>query len=238
MRSCLKPLVILVGLGLIVIALGFIVAGARFEAVGRVAAERALRHAFLTEVSVTEVTPLPRSGGFQLHGVTVFNPVGFKEGPAMEFETIDVDLDLLTVFTAVPSINRILVTNPRMHLRHELTEGTNLGTLATHASRFAARQNDADAPRVARRRFTIRELRCEGAVVVLSTNLLPASLNIDIAPFTMTDVSNDRPITTGEAGAIFIRAMLEHTLSTKGLLRPIADLLRREAGTPESGAEP
>ena len=82
------------------------------------------------------------------------------------------------------------------------------------------------------REFIIQELRCEGATVAMSSNLVPSSgVKVEVAPFTMTEISNSQPISTADLSAVFIRSLIRQTLSTKGLLRPIADLLRGEDET-------
>ena len=81
----------------------------------------------------------------------------------------------------------------------------------------------------------LQRTSCEDVTVAMSSNLIPKSgLKVEVAPFTLTEISKDRQISTAEDSAIFIRSLIKETLSAKGLLRPIADLLRGAEDESES----
>lgn len=234
MRSCFKTLVISTGILLILIAVALILAVTQVKTVARSGIERSLSLAFLTDVTTGNVDVALHTGHIEIHNLVVGNPASFRTGSAMEFETVIVEVDLKTLFSRTPTIDRVVLKRPHINLRHELTEGTNLTMLARHASRFSTDANAAeakhrpvtDAPGT---RFIIKELICEEATVAMSSNLIPRSgLKVEVAPFTLTDISNDQPVSAAEVSAIFIRSLIQQTLGTQGLLRPIADLLRGE----------
>ena len=241
MRSCLKTLMVSIGIVLILIAVLLLLAATQLKTVARGGIERTLSLAFLTDVTVEDVDIVLQEGHVELHNLVVGNPASFRSGPAMELGTVVADLDLKTLFSATPTIRSIVVRDVHVTLRHELAEGANLAMLARHASRFSKRDeaeggegsepaaSPSDGPG---REFIIQELRCEGATVAMSSNLVPSSgVKVEVAPFTMTEISNSQPISTADLSAVFIRSLIRQTLSTKGLLRPIADLLRGEDET-------
>ena len=241
MRSCLKTLMIGTGILLILVAVAVILAVTQLKTVARTGIERSLGIAFLTDVSLEDVDVGLRDGRLELHNLVVGNPASFRSGPAMEFETVTVDMDLKTVFSQTPTIDRIVVRRANVNLRHELADGTNLAMLARHASRFSKGGGKGEAESAFEeagglgREFIIKELRCEDVTVAMSSNLIPKSgLKVEVAPFTLTEISKDRPVSTAEVSAIFIRSLIKETLSAKGLLRPIADLLRGAEDESES----
>jgi uncharacterized protein involved in outer membrane biogenesis len=235
MRSCLKTLMVGTGILLILIAVLLIVAATQLKTVARSGIEHSLSLAFLTDVTVGEVGVVLHEGHIEIHDVIVGNPASFRTGSAMELDTVIADVDVRTLFSRTPTVDRIIVKGARVDLRHELAEGANLVMLARNASRFSKKDDGepAGAPPAPSngpgREFLIKELCCEGATVAMSTNLIPMSgLKVEVAPFTLTDIGKDRPISTPELSAIFVRSLIKQTMSTKGLLRPIADLLQGE----------
>ena len=234
MRSCLKTLMIGIGILLILTAVLLIIAATQLKTVTRSGLEHTLSIAFLTDVTVEDVDLALHEGHIEIHNIVVGNPASFRTGSAMELGTVIADVDMKTLFSRTPTIDRIVVKEAHVDLRHELAEGANLVMLARNASRFS-KQDEAASEEAAPpadgpgREFIIKELTCEDATVAMSTNVIPMSgLKVEVAPFTLADIGKDRPISTAELSAIFIRSLIQQTLSTKGLLRPIADLLRGE----------
>lgn len=237
---------VLIGMVLILAAILLLLAATQLKTVARSGIERSLSFAFLTDVSVDSVDLALWEGHVELHNLTINNPASFRSGPAMELGTIVADLDLKTLFSATPTLRSLVIKDVRVNLRHELAEGANLVMLARHASRFSkpdsaeGETTDKSSPKRparAAREFIIQELRCEGATVVLSSNLIPISgVQVEVAPFTITEIRNNRPVSAADLSAIFIRSLIRQTLSTKGLLRPIADLLRGEEDSGNSSA--
>ena len=118
MRSCLKTLMIGTGILLILVAVAVILAVTQLKTVARTGIERSLAIAFLTDVSLEDVDVGLRDGHLELHNLVVGNPASFRSGPAMEFETVTVDMDLKTVFSQTPTIDRIVVRHSNLNLRH------------------------------------------------------------------------------------------------------------------------
>ncbi|MBI5095929.1 MAG: hypothetical protein HZB26_26280 [Candidatus Hydrogenedentes bacterium] len=246
MKAFAKVFIILAGLALIGLSVAALVLFTQFDAFGKTALERVLSYASNAPVTIQSIAFLPAKGTMELCGFTVSNPKGFKAVPAMSFEKVSVEFDYATLFSETPTIRKVLVKNGKIDLRYDLGEGSNLARLARHAARFstdklligsrptdesvkAEKPEEKGAPRGVHRKFLIQEFRCEGISVTARTDLLPASaVTLELAPFTLSGVNKDRPVTAGEATAIFLRSLLKEALSSKNLLGPAADALRLE----------
>ncbi len=224
------------GILLILVAVLLILAATQLKTVVRSGIEKSLSIAFLTDVTVQDVDIKLHEGHIEIHNLVVNNPASFRAGPAMEFGTVIADVELKTLFSRTPTITRVVVKDAYVNLRHELAEGANLLMLARHAGRFSKSEGNGEdgsataAPDGSGREYIIKELYCETTTVAMSSNIIPKSgLKVEVEPFTLTGISQERPVSTAEISAIFIRSLIKQTLSTKGLLRPIADMLRGEA---------
>ena len=124
----------------------------------------------------------------------------------------------------------------KVNLRYEVSEGTNLGWLAERAQRFssdaAAKKRGVNArerTRAASQRFVIETLHSDGAVIYLSSNLVPlAKLDVNIEPFVLENLSQDNPVTTGELSVLFLQGLLAEAGSVTGMLKPVFTMVRKE----------
>ncbi len=223
MKSALKTVMIVVGLVLIGISVGAVVITTQME--DRICDRLAARLArdFGTEVSLEEVRLVPWRRGVELIGLTIANPPQFKEGHALRFERILVQPVLRTLFSDTLTLSRVVLEGAEVNLRYELGDGTNLGRLGRQAADRAATNPEG-------RHVRVRECRCEGAKVRLKANLLPTpAVPIKIAPFTMKELDEDRPVSTPKLAAVFVESLVLEIVTLKGLLRPVGNLLRKEA---------
>lgn len=228
MRSFLKFLITALGLVLVLIGVGAVLAGLQAERTLKSGLERTLSYVFLAEATVETVDVAFLERSVEVKGLTLANPANFREGTAIQCDSIVATIDPRTLISDNPTITKVMLEGTTLNIRYELGDGTNLKQLAENAARLSG-EEDATAPRGARRSFLIEELRCEGAQVELSANVLPASsMSMEVAPFVLADVGDDRPITTAELSVVVLRSFLRETMSFKGLAKPVVDLLRRE----------
>ena len=229
MKALLKFLVTSIGLVLILIALLVILIGARFDTGLKRGIETSLGYVYQTEVTVDEVSIVWSKEAFEIGGLTIHNPEKFKQGPAMRFASILVRMDLNTVFSETPAISEIVVQDARIDLRHEAGAGTNLGKLDENASRLRGKALGVEAPKSAKRTFVVKKLRCDGAMLTLSSNVLPvSSFDLAIEPFEMTDLGADSPVSTADVCVLFMRNVLREGISVQGILKPVADVISKE----------
>jgi hypothetical protein len=228
MRLFLKVAFIGVGLVLIGVAVLVILAASQSDKLARAYVQRTLAYALKTDVAMdaAEVSLLGQS--LSIQGLTIQNPAGFEPGPAMEFERITTTFDGGTLFSEAPVIREVLLDGVKVNLHLEPGEGTNLGALLREAERTSL-ERGSQQPRGVRRAYTIDSLHCDGARIDVKTSIVPVDgLGLDVAPFTLTGISKDHPVTAGQVSAIFIRSLLAEALTFKGLLRPLGEFLREE----------
>ena len=230
MRFLVKSL--LTGTGLVLILFGvvalFLVT--QLDSSVRTAIERSLSHIYQTNVRVDHVSFILSQGALDVEGVTIFNPEPFKEGPAVEIGHAHLEFVPSTLISRTPVIQTVTLHDALVHLRLETAHGTNLGRLDANASRLSDGP-DAGTPVAARRKFVIREFRSDAARVEFSSNILPvSSVGMDVQPFTMSELSSTKPVSTIDVCILFIRNVLQEGISLKGVLGPVADRLRAEFG--------
>lgn len=224
-RSFLKFIMIAIGLILIGLGVAGILFLPRLErfAVGKV--ETRLGLILDTEVKLGAIRPATMGRGIELRGLTVRNPETFKAGDAIQCGRILLRLDPRTLFSRNPVIEQIDLEDLDVHLRHEAGDGTNLGYMNKRASDLAAKDPS-------KTRILVRRIECRGARMKLDSNVLPLpGISMDLAPFTIENPGEGKPISTAKATSIFLRSLIIETVTLKGLLAPLADLLRGELGS-------
>ncbi len=240
MRFLLKSLP--VGIGLILVLAGVVALflATQLTRSVRTTLERSLSYIYQTDVRIDKVAFVLSQGDIDLEGVTIYNPKPFKEGPAIEIGRVHADLAPSTLLSSKPVVRTVTLHDARVHMRLEAGVGTNLGHLEKNASRLSGGA-DIGAPATARREFVIQEFRSEAARVEFSTNILPvSSVGMDVQPFTMTELSGAKPVSTIDVCILFVRNVLQEGISIKGVLGPVADRLfgNAPAATNENESEP
>ncbi len=235
MKRLIKAVFIVAGLILLLIAAVLIAVASQGDKLARAQVERALSHAFKTGVTVSEAELDLFDETLTLRGLVVANPPGFPKGPALTVSRTVIDFDAQSLLTDRSVINLIEIRDPRVNLYYDATEGSNLGVLFQEAERTSL-ERPSQMPRPARRAYVVKVLRCEGGRLEFRTGLVPgAEPGLDIAEFTLTDISRDQPVTAGQIGGIFLENLLRETANPRNLLRPLGDFLRKKLSEePES----
>ncbi|MCP4645134.1 MAG: hypothetical protein GY851_32130 [bacterium] len=228
MKSCFKTIVALIGLVLIVIGVGAILIATQVERTVKASLEKSLTYVYQTPVVIDEVQVSVLDGSVTALGLTVANPPGFVEAPAMRFGRVIVRFDMPSLLSSSPTIEEIRLEELKVNLRYELREGTNLGQLAKNADRLHNTESK-DTPRGAKRSFVVKEVRVEEARIDLSANVLPlSSIEMKVSPFSLNEIDNDTPVRMSEMSVVFIRNLLTEGVTLKGALKPVGERLRSE----------
>lgn len=229
MKAVFRFLVTAIGLLLIVLAIGAILASTQAGAFADAAFERMLGYIYQTDVTIEHVVFLPRDRAMVMQGVTIHNPPPFKEGPAIEIGELLVRADATTLVSAKPTVHEVVMKDAEFRIRYEVGRGTNLGKLDENANRFNTTSFGTSEPILAKREYVIKSFRSEAAKLDLSANFIPgSSLTLDIAPFTLEELSSSTPVSTTQMGSLFIRSLLREAITVRGLMKPIADRLNEE----------
>lgn len=225
MKRAFRFVFTVIGLILIVGALAIFLFIGHVESIAVDFVERSLSNILSTETTVDSLSASPFTSVVEIHGIRVANPASFKDGPAIECDTILIDFELRSIFSRTPRITLMEFKGTKVHLRHEIGEGTNIGRIVKDVSRaIEGMGNDPG------RGFYIERLHSEDARVVLSTNLVPLSkVGMRMITIDLTDVSPNYAISSREVTVIFLRSILMETITIKGLLRPVFDKLKNES---------
>ena len=229
MKAIFRFFVTTIGLVLIVMAIGAILFGTQAGAVADAAFERMLGYIYQTDVTIDHVTFLPRERAMLVQGLTIQNPPPFKVGPAIEMEELLVTVAPTTLLSSQPVVKEVLMKDAEFYIRYEVGRGSNLGKLDENARRFNTSQSASSKPVLATREYVIKSFRSEKATLDVSANFVPGtSLQLDVAPFTLEELSSSNPVSTMDIGTLFIRSVLREAISVRGLLKPVADKLNDE----------
>lgn len=226
MLSVLKFTMTGVGLVLIVIAIGAILFSTQVGKIGTRAVSSQLKEAFASEIEIGSVAVSPFRRAIEVRDFALLNPPDFKEGPAFTCKKLTVEFDLSTIFSDAPVIEELVIDGAEIHYRHEIGEGTNIGTLARLAEEKSAEDSSTA--------FVIKHLVCKNAKVSFSTNLIPkVHMGLDMVTVDLTDIHGAMAITNHETASIFLRSLIKETLTLKGLLKPLMRPLRKDAEAAE-----
>ncbi|MBM3290307.1 MAG: hypothetical protein FJY92_09165 [Candidatus Hydrogenedentes bacterium] len=229
MKSIFRFIVTSIGLLLIVMAVGAIMLGTQAGGVADAALERLIGYVYQTEVTIDHVVFLPRERAVLVQGLTIHNPPPFKTGPAIAMGELLVRVDPMTLLSSKPVVREAVMRDAEIYVRYEIGRGANLGKLDENARRFKTSPPTAQGPMLASREYVINSFRSEKAKLDISASFVPgSSLQLDIAPFTLEDLSSQTPVSTTQIGSLFIRSLLREAVTVRGLMKPVADKLNDE----------
>jgi len=229
MKSIIKTGMIAIGLILIGLAVAVVLLRAPLEEFAQKRIEQRLGHVFGSDAQVGELRLLPAKRGIELLGVTVGNPPSFEPGPAITCEQVLVRPDFRTLFSSVLVVDEVALTGLAADLRYRVGEGTNLGQLSKQAADLAAAQQALAAKGISERMLKVKTLTCSGARMTVrgvATAGIPLTLRVE--PFTLHNLGDGNSVSFAKVSSIFLRSLLMETLTLKGLLRPVVNLLREE----------
>lgn len=173
-----------------------------------------------------------------LQGLTVANPKGFPNEPALEIDRVVVlfrDGSHLTDESL--AVSEIQVKGLRVHLRYALGKGTNLGPLLAHARCVAAKAGPRQ-PRSVRRPYTVTCLRCEDVQIEFGPEAAPNSgMELNLGSFRVRRIGEDRPVTVADMSVAILEYLLEEGMDLEGFLQPVARAIREDLqGVPDPRA--
>lgn len=228
MKTAIKTIMTLVGLLLISVAVVVMVFASRIEGLVRHAVETHVSEALGVNVSIEGIRLAPAQLGVELVGLRVQNPIGFKEDSAIECGHILIQPDLKTLFADTVTINQILLNGLKVDLRYRAGEGSNLGNISRLSSQRAEPPKEGEKEK---HLVQVKEVRSTGGSFEARSNLsLGVPLSLHLEPFTITNLGGGQPISSKQLSSILARSLVMETITLKGLLRPIVDLLRKETG--------
>lgn len=153
-------------------------------------------------VTVEDVSFRPLRGYVRLEGLVVDNPEGFQTENLFNMQTLEVDLQVRSLFTDTIRIRRILIESPQITYEVGL-RGTNLGALIEGMG--PADEKDDSEPGKA---VVIEELKIVAARARISTpGMGSAAVPVQLATITLNDLGGEGQSTTQITGQV-LKAIL------------------------------
>ena len=143
MKSCLRVALVIPGLLLIAAGIGVIVLRGPIKNASRSSIEETLTRILQARTTVDAVALSPWKQTLELRGIAIWNPEGYKEGVAVEYERVVSQFDLSSLLSETPTVDRISLEGGQINLRYEAGRGVNLKQLAENASE-QSKQADPD----------------------------------------------------------------------------------------------
>jgi hypothetical protein len=223
MKSALKFGLTSLGLILILIGVGGLVVGKQSERFVTKFITEIMSDAFSSAAHIDHVSIDPANRALVIHEFSLENPTSFKDESAFFSETINVKLDLETIFSKSPVIESLEIQGAVFRYRVEIPDGSNIGTLAKQLEAGKTKES---------KQFIVKELKCADAQIEFSTNMMPkAHMDLNLVTVDLKDLDNQKPVTTGQITSLFFKSVIKETVTLKGLLNPLINTLKKESKT-------
>ncbi len=220
MRAALKFIATSIGLLLIAVAVGGLALSARGSGLLKGPVAGRLERVFQGEVDFARLRPAALARGLAIEDLVVHNPPGFKDAAAISCERVLVQPDFTTLFSEHPTFRRVFVEGLRVDLRYKPGEGTNLGQLAKNAARRAEILAETPGARC----IVVDKLEVGRAKIKVAGT----PLALTVPAFGVEHLSEGQPLPAPKLVVLGLRTLVLETVTLKGLLRPVIDLLKAE----------
>ncbi|MFP4191409.1 MAG: hypothetical protein ACLFU6_04985 [Candidatus Hydrogenedentota bacterium] len=234
MMSFLRVLVTAVGLVLVAAAIVALLAATQWQRMTTRGLERSFSLVLGAGTTIDQVALLPRQEGIAFEGFTVMNPPEFGTEPALHFDQVEIFFDWDTLFSSTPTISLIRLHGGEVHYRYDVGRGSNMAglTSAKEEPESTAAPDEASIqwPSITpERRFLIEQVEVGQTTLRFGSNLAPVNLpSLEVAPFELHDIAQDRPVSTPYLLAVVVRNLAGEALGMRELLAPVNEMLESE----------
>ena len=225
-------LMVVIGLGLIGMAVGTVAFAPQLEPYARHAMEAELGHTLGTQVEIGKLRPAWTEGALALENVTIHNPPNFKEGVAAQCDRVLIQPEMFTLLSKSPTIACVTLEGAALKLRYKPGDGTNLGYLKQQANNAAAANAPAPGEGV-----VVKQVVAPRAKVDLVP--FPAiSLNMKTLELGAIGMAAPEPGSAAKTIAGLVGAAMKETTTLSGMVQPLVELLKTEAAGGAAPAKP
>lgn len=159
------------------------------------------------DVTLDHVRFAPLRGFVRLDGLIVGNPEGFQTDRLFNLKTLEVELDVRSLFSDTIRIREILIDSPEITYEMGLRR-TNLGTLIDHMTPAESKPEDDDEAKKAGKKVIIDELRIVAARARISTpGMGSKAVPVQLATITLNDLGGEGQSTAQITGHV-LKAIL------------------------------
>ena len=216
----------LIGLLLIAIAIGGIVLFTQMEGTARRFLEAQASQVFDAEVKIGRLTWTLSNPGVLLEDISIQNPEGFADKPAYTCDAVHFRFRPETLFSENPAIATMEVIGSKANLDYTLGKGTNLGHLAQNATEYEEEHATTPQP-FWKRDIYIDQFKSDPT----SLKVGPGPLKMEVPAFSVDRDEADGPVPAVNASALFLKMLVKEVVTLRGIIRPVADLLKHEMAT-------
>lgn len=156
--------------------------------------------AFKTEVRVESVTLSPLNGKASIRGLSIANPAGYSEGPAIALGAIEATVNLGSLFDDTIEIDLLRLAQPQINYETKITRDNLRALLANLPSRDAGSASGDGPAGDSAKRVLLRRVEILGPQLTVSAAV--GSTQVILPDIILTDIG-------GEDGGASIAAAAE-----------------------------
>jgi hypothetical protein len=163
--------------------------------------------AFKTEVRVESVTLSPLNGKSSIRGLSIANPAGYSEGPAIALGAIEATVNLGSLFDDTIEIDLLRLAQPQINYETKITRDNLRALLANLPSRDAGSASGDGPAADSTKRVLLRRVEILGPQLTVSAAV--GSTQVILPDIILTDIGGeDGGASIAAAAEVVIRELL------------------------------
>lgn len=163
--------------------------------------------AFKTEVRVESVTLSPLNGKSSIRGLSIANPAGYSEGPAVALGAIDATVNLGSLLDDTIEIDLLRLAQPQINYETKITRDNLRALLANLPSRDAGSASGDGLAADSAKRVLLRRVEILGPQLTVSAAV--GSTQVILPDIILTDIGGeDGGASIAAAAEVVIRELL------------------------------
>jgi hypothetical protein len=163
--------------------------------------------AFKTEVRVDSVTLSPLNGKSSIRGLSIANPAGYSEGPAIALGAIEATVNLGSLFDDTIEIDLLRLAQPQINYETKITRDNLRALLANLPSRDAGSASGDGPAADSTKRVLLRRVEILGPQLTVSAAV--GSTQVILPDIILTDIGGeDGGASIAAAAEVVIRELL------------------------------
>jgi len=185
----------------IILWAGYFYLGSAAKAGIEFAGESALK----TEVSVDSLSLSPLNGKTSIRGLSIANPAGFSEGPAILLGAVEAEVDISSIFGDTVEIELLRLAQPQINYETKITSDNLRALLANLPSGDDGAASES-AP-ASTKKILLKRLEILGPQLAIVTGL--GSTQVTLPDIILTDIGGTGGgASAAEAAEIVLRALI------------------------------
>lgn len=169
--------------------------------------EFAGQSAFKTEVRVDSVTLSPLTGESSIRGLSIANPAGFSEGPAIALGAVEARVNLASIFDDTIEIELLRLAQPQINYETKITRDNLRALLANLPRSDAGSESEEEAATDSAKKILLRRVEILGPLLSVTAAL--GSTQLILPDIILTDIGGaNGGASIAAAAEVVIRELL------------------------------